>query len=185
MEIKIEDGKVKVQSEYNTSFIKGARLIGGKWKPPYWVFSQEDEKLVRALCMDVYGQDGGTPSELVAIDIDLDSYPHDASGELLLGSMSIARRSDRDCPVKLSVNVVLVAGGFPDSGGSANHPRIAEKPGTVLRVKNVPKPLYERIEDKTGLSIVDGTIDRAALLAEREALTKRLAEIEAVLTQEG
>jgi len=183
MEIKIENGKVKVQSAYNAAFIKRARMVGGKWEPPYWEFSQEDEELVRNLCMDIYGQDGRTPAEMVTIDVNLDAYPHDPSGELFLGSMSIAHRTGRDRPVKLPDGVILVSGGFPDSGGSANHPRLTEERGTVLRVKNFPMTLYERMEDKTGLTIVDKTIDRFALLAERETLMKRLAEIESILAK--
>ena len=47
MLIKIEDGKMKVQSDYNKKFIAKARELQRKWEAPYWVFPEENEELVR------------------------------------------------------------------------------------------------------------------------------------------
>ena len=73
MKVIKEGGMLKVQSEYNADFIRKAHELNGKWSSPYWVFEEKNEKLVRQILTDVYGEDG-TPQKEVTVDIDLDKY---------------------------------------------------------------------------------------------------------------
>lgn len=73
MKVIKENGLIKVLSDYNQDFVRKAHELNGKWSSPYWVFEEKNEKLVRQILMDVYGEDG-TPQKEVTVDIDLDKY---------------------------------------------------------------------------------------------------------------
>lgn len=44
VELLIENEFIKVNSPYNSLFIKRAKEIGGKWESPYWKFKLENKK---------------------------------------------------------------------------------------------------------------------------------------------
>jgi hypothetical protein len=52
---------VGVVSPFNEEFISRARSLGGKWVNKRWEFPGRMEAAVRALCMEMYGTDNGTP----------------------------------------------------------------------------------------------------------------------------
>lgn len=184
MLIKIEDGKMKVQSDYNKKFVNKAHELQGKWESPYWVFPEENEELVREALFSIYGEDGRT-HETVIIDLDLDRYEYGTV--LKIGSIVIARRAYRDSAVTVDKRAVVVKGGFCSSGGSRNNPCVTHKDGTVIRVKDIPAEIYEEIKDCEGVTKVnlDAKENRAekksALIREKEALLKRLSEIDSQL----
>ena len=181
MKTIIENGQIKVKSEYSKDFIKGAKMIQGKWNSPYWCFPEENADEVRELLLDVYGECGELSEgneAVVTVELDLDEYT-DVSDCVRIGSMTVASRPGRDYMVKLNDNTMCIKGGFPESGGSVKNPRVCPEDGTVLRVKNVPVKLYERIKDMAGVSLVN--VDRTKLLEERERLIARLAEIDDLL----
>lgn len=179
----IESGQIKVKSEYNKDFIKGSKMIQGKWNSTYWCFPEENITELRELLLDVYGECGELSEGVeaaVTVELDLDEYT-DISDCVRIGSMTVASRPGRDRMVHLSDNTMCIKGGFPESGGSVKNPRVYPKDGTVLRAKNVPVKLYERIKDMAGVSLVN--VDRAKLIEERERLLARLAEIESLLAE--
>lgn len=184
MLIKIEDGKMKVQSDYNKKFVAKAHELQGKWEPPYWVFPEENEELVREALFMIYGEDGRT-HETVIIDIDLDRYEYE--NVLKVGQIVIARREYRDSAVITDKRAVVIKGGFCSSGGSRNNPRVTHKDGTVIRVKDIPAEIFEEIKDSEGVTKVDMDAEenraekKAALIRERETLLKRLSEIDSQL----
>ena len=53
--------KVGVVSPFSGDFIAKARAMGGKWVDKRWVFPGSMEAQVRALCIEIYGTDGGAP----------------------------------------------------------------------------------------------------------------------------
>ena len=50
--------KIKVESDFSKDFVTQAKTIKGRWEKPYWVFPLEQEKRLREILMDVYGEDG-------------------------------------------------------------------------------------------------------------------------------
>ena len=184
MLIKIEDGKVKVQSEYNREFVKKAHEVQGKWESPFWTFPEENEELVRNALFEVYGEDGRV-HETVSVDLDMEKYPYGRT--VNLDSVEIAVRKWRDSPVQVAGNTIVIAGGFCDCGGSRTNPRVTCETGTVLRIKDIPVEIYNRIKDLPGVIKVDLDADenkkekKAALEREKERLLKRLAEIKEAL----
>lgn len=185
MLVKIEDGLFKVRTEYNAAFVKRAKTIQGKWKPPYWVFPEENEEIVRNLLLECYGEDGRI-HETVVVDLELDAYCY-GEDRIKVGDVLIASRRSRDASVTLADNAMLIAGGFKDSGGSLGSPAVTFEEGTVIRVKDLPVEIYDTIKDKPGVKKVDldaGANAKekiASLKRERESILKRLAEIDAAL----
>lgn len=181
MKTIIENNTIKVQSDYNKDFIARARMLQGKWKAPYWCFPEENKDELRELLLDVYGECDTLAEEstaYVTLEVSLDEL---SDGESIrLDTMTLCRRQHRDYDVRLSDNVMLIKGGFPFSGGSMKNPRCCPQDGTVLRVKNVPMKIYERVREHEGVTLV-GDIDRAKLVEERERLMARLAELDELL----
>lgn len=180
MKIVKEDGKIKVQSSYNAEFVKAAKMLHGRWSKPFWVFPEENEPEVKELLMRIYGENGDE-QERVEIIVDISEM----NGKSIdLDGMVLATRYSRDTAVRLADNVILIAGGFPESGGSAAHPRVNPDEGTKVRVKDVPMGLYERVKDMPCVELKDAAeLHEAKLLAEKERLLARLAEIEAELAK--
>lgn len=179
MLIKIEDGKVKVKTEYNRDFIKKAHELQGKWESPYWTFPEDNEELVRDVLFNIYGEDGRV-HESVTVQIDLDKFKYDRDIEL--GNIVIAKRLRKDSSVILNKNVVVVNGEFCRRGGTTTNPCVTFEQGTVLRVKDFPKELYEKVKDLPGVTLYTDAENnekakRAALEREREKILKRLEEI--------
>ena len=52
--------KLKVESDFSKDFVTQANTIKGRWEKPYWVFPVEQEKRLREILMDVYGEDGSS-----------------------------------------------------------------------------------------------------------------------------
>lgn len=191
MEYIKEDGKIKILSDYNINFIKGAKLIEGKWKSPYWVFPEENESAVRELLLDIYGTTG-EPQETVDLLVDIsevyytNKFLYQNDNNIYLCRRILCTRYDRDSEVRLGENVLLIKGGFANSGGSRKYPSVSPQEGTILKVKRCPVSVYERVKDLPEITLCEstGTADRKSqLLEEKERLQKRLAEIEAELRQ--
>ncbi len=183
MKVIIENGIIKVKSEYNRDFIKKAKMIQGKWDSPYWTFPEENQKEVRELLLDIYGycaELADEPVSTVTVEVNLDEFNGYDGDSIKLDTMTIARRISRDRDVILHDNVMCLSGGFKDSGGSAKNPRPAPISGTVLRVKDLPVGIYERIKDKDGIRVVS-SIDKKALIDERERLISRIRTIDELL----
>lgn len=182
MKVTVENGKIKVNSPYNSEFIARARQIQGKWSSPNWVFPEENKDEVKELLVECYGECGDLGEvDTVTIELDLDTYEDDAPNHVLMfGSMVLLERRSRDRQPTFADNVMVVTGGFRESGGSRQHPCVSPKEGTILRVKGVPVTVYNRFKDCEGVRLVSD-LDTEKLKAEREKLLKRLAEIDSLL----
>ena len=181
MKTKIENGKIYVQSDYNRDYISRAKGLQGRWSAPYWVFPEENINELRELLLDVYGECGELAEEApvtVTVDLDLDDYKYGA--EVTIGSFVAVRRWGRDREVSFADNVMVVSGGFTPTGGSAKHPAVYHEQGTIIRVKDIPVKLYEKIKDEAGVSLYKAP-DNAALIEERDKLLARLAELNALI----
>lgn len=139
MTVRIErqGNTVVLCAPYHPDLPARARQLGGKFDgyAKSWAFDGRDEARVRALAREIYGTDGES-SETVTVRVNLDQL-RDVQSLWMFGR-EIARRPERDWAVRLGEGVVVVAGGFPDRGGSVKHPRIDAEPGTILEVRDVP-----------------------------------------------
>lgn len=184
VKITNSNNKLHITSEYSSDFVEGARKLGGRWNATQktWDFDPRDEERVRALLIDVYGTDG-SPVKTCTVQIKADNYRNYDSVEFF--GRSLVWLPSRDAAVRLHPSVTVIAGGYPDSGGSAKYPSVDFFEGTILEVKDVPLSLaLDMVETRDNFTIVDDQDKlKASLTAEKEALLKRLAEIDSLLAQ--
>ena len=189
MKVRVEDDRIYVQSDYNKAFISKAKHIQGKWNNPFWVFPAENREELKELLIDTYGEADileEYEGQKITVDLDLDYFPNPTRGEIRLGGILVASRPHRDSPVRLAENCMLIKGGFAEYGGSRTAPEIAADKETVIRVKNIPCRIFEKIKNKSGITVVcEEGIDVKALIEERKRLFLRLKEITDLLEKHG
>ena len=185
IKIKNEGGKMYVESPYSADWIKRAKMLHGKWARPCWVFDADIEDDVKAALMAIYGECGEEVERVdVLITLTGRSYPQSVS----FGGIQIASRSERDYPVRLGDQCILVGGSFDESGGSRANPRVTCEEGTAVKIKGCPRSVYEAHKDDDPDKIIATIIDSkqtrlAELLKERDRLLRRVAEINGELQQ--
>lgn len=174
--VTVNDSYIKVVSPYNKDFVAKARRTGGRWNADQkaWIFDARDENRVRRLLIDIYGTDGHDTGETVTVRIDAGKHPTEQ--EILVGGTAIVKRRDRDQDPWTAPNTVIVSGSFHPSGGSRKYPALGEN-DAIIEVRDIPRAVAEH----DGLDIVESTIDREALADERDRLTRRIEEINALL----
>lgn len=190
--IRTEADKAYISSPYNPEFVKEIHSIGSakwhaatkEWQVP--VESLEDAKQV---LRKVYGTDGSEniePKVTVKLtiddDVDLgDIQSIDNELVMTLFGREIMSARGRDSGVKVADGVTVK--GKYKSGGSMKYPTIEFGKGTEIIVYNVPESLAKKTKVKhaTVEVVSESKIDRQALLAEKERLLKRIAEIDKLL----
>lgn len=184
VQIVTDNSTVTVHSPYDPAFPPAARKLGGVWKDGAWKFAHRDFDRVRELCRTIYGTDGAEPEGVgVTVRVPLDGWDSHHADEFRLAGRRLLWRPSRDERVRYASRVVVVSGDFYGSGGSMRYPEVNAKPGTVIEVRDVPADVAQKMVDEyPTASIVDGgEAFVAALLAERDRLTARIAEIDAAL----
>ena len=184
------DGSLEVHSPYHPDFPAAARALGGRWRPSRrtWVFDGRDEAVVGDLLARLFGWSPDPSGEVVTVRVTL-SRANAGGAEARLAGRVIARRPGRDEAVVLGAGVVVVGGAFAPSAGSRQHPALIDSDGVVtLEVRDLPVEALTAARElewtRAGGSGGAGP-DRAALLAERDALLTRLAELDALLAADG
>lgn len=190
IKIKItkQAGRLYLATPYNPDLPAEAKKIGGRWDAgsKEWHFDPRDEDAVRDLCRGIYGTDGSDPRK-VTVQVKLAPFSAHGRSVYVLGC-PVASVYGRDGGAKFPEGVVLVAGSI-GSAGSRKNPRIVSDNGAVLELRDVARDAVERVltgeieagDCVVGIKAVEAKIDHDALLAERDRLTARIAEIDAML----
>lgn len=189
VKVVVEGSKVFLTSPYVPEFNKDANGTAGIWNKAMnrWEFPASQEQRVRDLARKWWGTDGEDEfaSDIVTVRVDfLDGdgvKGHFGGIELYEFGRLVAKREARDVPVRLGEGVILVSGGFPNSGGSVRNVRFEPRDNTVIEVLDVPR---NAVPDNKYYRIIEAKIDREALAEERERLIARLAEIDKILNAE-
>lgn len=189
-EIKVEktEKNIKVYSKYHKDLPSRARRLGGKWSGSCWVFDIRDQDKIKDLYLDIYGEFGEeTPAEYVTVRYYLTNDIERRRESIFICGRLIARAFGRDSGAQLGDNILL-NDCYATSGGSVKNwyteiHTNGENP--YIEIKDVPKIKAEScIENKyedEHIEIVDFHIDKEKLQKEKEALLKRIAEIDEIL----
>ena len=185
IDINTQHGILCVNCPYNSEFVAAAKILGGRWNAPLWIFDPREEQKVRDLCYRVYGTDGIMEPDLLTIRAKFGPANDIRQASIEVFGRTIARAWGKDSGVKLGEGVVLSSGGF-FSGGNAKHWETKAEPGTEVLITGIPRHRAEEMI-KSGakwLSIESDTlpVDHKVLKAERKRLVKRIAEIDARLS---
>jgi hypothetical protein len=181
---------IYVKTPYSKDFVKEARKLNGSWVDAQkeWAFDPRDVDRVREVCRKIYGTDGlSIEGKLVTVRLHLDKI-ETGYDKLELFGRTICRRPNRDSYVKLDPSVIVVAGGFPDVGGSSKNPCLLTKEGTILDVRDVPESIVHPEKFPEGAIEIlanDKKPNIKALKEEAAAIRSRLAEILEILAREG
>lgn len=181
---KNENGTYDIYTPYNKKFVTSIKRIGGaKWNASAraWNIPAVGIEDARSATEECYGEaDIPTEQEMVTIRVKFKDEYSELRGGIEAFGKTLARAWGRDSGAKVGDGVVLEAGEIT-SGGSMQNWKTIAKAGATFRLV-VPENIYnkEKDEDEWDVEIVeDAKIDkRAALIAEREKLLARLAEIE-------
>lgn len=179
--ITTEGQLATLSGPYHPDLAQRARELGGRWDPNArrWSFDARDEARVREMAQQIYGADDSPPE---TVTVRWRPRMGRRVGEIYLAGRRIAHRPGRDVPVRLGDGVVIVEGRFAPYGGSARYPELGangEAP-VLLEIRDLPAGHPDL--DDPDIEIVERSIDREALSAERERLASRIAEIDRLLS---
>lgn len=182
----MENGRIAIDSPYNPDFVSRIKAAGGRWNGEKWEVDERNLDIVRVIMREVYGQDD-RPTETVTVKVTVGERSIDESrGPVVLFGRNIASARGRDSGARVGDGVSFEKGGA-DSGGSMKHWCTVIEAGSVFTVYDVPKLAVEQNigwdEDYGTFEVIEAGDPLAALKAEKEALLKRLAEIDALLAE--
>lgn len=184
--VTIKDGKAYISTPYSREFVAKIKRIGGaKWDADSkrWAIPADELDIARRYMLEVYGETD-LPDEEGKITVDvkfLDTEDEICEGITLFGR-TIVQAWGRDTGAKVCDDVTLIDGSVRSGGSRANWRTIIDE-GTVLRIKNLTRAALQ-LETEYDIEVKEVTpegADKEALMAEKEKLLARLAEIEALL----
>lgn len=186
--VEMKAGKAYISSPYNADFVHRIKLIGAKWDAltRRWVVKDDALDAARQVMMEVYGETDEAPAaETVTLVLEFRAEMVKAKGPITIAGKTIAVAFGRDSGARVGDDVAFIAGA-PESGGSVKNWSTCIPEGSVCEVYRVPKAVAENVIANTDAAykahIKGGVkIDREKLIAEKQALLARLAEIDQLL----
>lgn len=182
------ESTISVSTPYSPELPQRAKQLSGRWdrEAAVWVFPIQAEPQVKALYMDVYGMWDSVESDTVTVVCRNDNEYSVTCDSIVLHGRVVARATGRDSGAKTADGIVLLSGKFR-SGGSVKNWRTVCDEGTTFKILNVPRAKADQMvsgDSWCKCSIEEPTtVDRAALMAERERLLARIAEIDLLLNK--
>lgn len=191
MKVEIKDGKALVFTPYSPVFVKKIKMIGGaRWNRSVnaWEVPEASVDSVRSIMIEVYGESDqvfATEKVDVKITVTEDIIEH-GDGISIMGR-SICTAWGRDTGAKISSGVDFIKGS-PESGGSARHWNTEIPEGCVFIIRGVVKKIADAFvaEEHEGMIaeiVSEAKLSRKSLEDEKEALLKRISEIDRLLSK--
>lgn len=189
--ISFENGRACIHSPYNADYVKSIKKIGGaRWNAEdrCWCVPEHMVSAAREILMQTYGYTDQTPNETVTLQLTFNEYQAALREPCTYFGKTVAKAYGRDSGAKVGDDVALISGRIA-SGGSVKNWTSYIYEGTVVKLYNVNKAIYEReianiSADEITVEIVDeSVINEPELRAERERLLQRIAEIDALLNK--
>lgn len=184
--INIGNGKISIDTPYNPSFVQKIKQTDAHWNPKNKTWEAEERNInaIRRIMREVYGMDD-LPQELVSVRVRVgDSSISALTKPVIMFGKTIASAFGRDSGARVGEGVCFESG-KACSGGSVKNWHTTIEADSVFVIHDVPKAAVEQKlgwDDKYGtFEIIPDADPNAVLLAEKEALLKRLAEIDVLL----
>lgn len=190
IKIEIVDTKAYIYTPYNAEFVKAIKGIGGaRWNrdKSAWAIPADCADQAREIMRRVYGEDDRPDcGERVDVRLTFDSSVSEWQSAVTIYGKTISRAYGRDSGARCGDDVAFVEG-QPESGGSVKNWTSVVPQGSIVVLHNVPATLLdqplpkgvraERLEERKS--------NRDALMAEKQRLLERIAEIDNLVAQMG
>ncbi|MBS9405356.1 hypothetical protein KG088_17230 [Halomonas sp. TRM85114] len=182
---KIDDKTISVECPYHPDAIDMFRTTGGKFNK-LWIFDARDEDRVKDILVDVFGTHDSEQCETIDIQMAFEEDDYAAKEALYYAGRQVARAMGRDSGAKLGDGVVVIEGRAPRSGGSAKNWTTVISAGTVLEIRDIPKPAADELinnpPEGVVVSLVRGaSISMESLQLRRAELLSELADTESLI----
>lgn len=182
----IGNGKIAIETPYNPEFVRRIKKAGGRWNAgnKTWECDERSIESVRTIMREVYGMDD-LPQELVTVKVTIGENKISVwHGPVVMFGRTIASAFGRDSGAKVGEGICFQTGSCKSGGSVKNWYTVVES-GSVFTIYDVPK---QAVDEKLGwddsygtFEVIEAADPLAALKAEKEALLKRLAEIDEML----
>lgn len=189
IKVEVKGGRAYLATPYHSEFVRRIKECGGRWdaESRRWHIPEDALPIARTIMREIYGETDEAPAtETVTLEA---TFTRDAVGygvPIELAGRVIARAWGRDSGARVGDDVAFTKGS-PRSGGSVRNWETVIPAGCVVQIFRVPIDLAERIvadpPEDVALRIIDTPKinDRGSLLAEKERLLARIAEIDHLL----
>ena len=184
VKITHEGEVLHIEAPYNAGFIAKIKAAGGKWNASQkvWAVHEKAEARAKEILTEIYGECGDGSEKRVDISVTVQEDIDALQGAIVIAGRSVARAWGRDTGAKVGEKVSFIQG-KPTSGGSVKNLRTIIRAGAVLEIYDVPEVMA--VDDHCYTVQIIGQDpapdQKAALLAEKESLLRRLQEIEEML----
>lgn len=191
IKITTNGNKAQLYTPYNRDYIAQVKMIGARWDAAAKCWTIDAQKIddARAIMRKVYGYDDlpqstETAGKLVDVTIRFNDSCTAANGPVQAFGKVLARAYGRDSGAKIGTDCSLLGGSIDSTGSRATWKTWIDA-GTIIKVYNVPEHMAtaEHMPEEAEITEIKAheEIDKVALLAEKEKLLARLAEIEKLL----
>lgn len=190
-EIEIKDGQAYLTTPYNPVYVQRIKQLGARWdaSSKRWRINEQSVDAARKIMREIYGGDDQWQDEKVTVIATFSETQSALLNAYYLFGKVIAQAFGRNTGAQVGPEAAFVEGA-PRSGGSVKNWKTIIPEGSIVEIYNVPLQFAKQEIERSklrddGISFEIETesckIDRAALVAERERLLLRIAEIDKML----
>jgi len=180
IQVKKTDSGIEVVTPYNSNFVSDLKksISGAKWNGSAWIVPVQAEAAIMNMLKEFYGYD---PAEkFVTVKITAKKELRGPRENVYFKGFPIAHARGRDSGAKVSDGVIKLSGTIT-SGGSVKNWDTVVREGASFQVSI---PVSQAIEtDEWAVEKIETVIDKADLIAERERLMARIAEINRMMEE--
>jgi len=176
-------GQILIEAPHNPTFDEKIKRAGAQWDTDSkaWRMDAKEIETARKAMQLVYGRDD-QPCETVSVRVTAKNGWGVTRGPIVILGRVIASATGRDSGAKVEKDVTIERGGCDSAGTTANWETIIRR-RTELVLHDVPKRLVaENDNNDIEIEVLNPAIQKPlqikALMAERERLLARLAEID-------
>lgn len=184
MKIEVENGKAKLFTPYNPTFVTKIKGIGSaKWNSEdrCWMIPEENIEEAREIMRSVYGAADNDVAETVKVKVTVLECVWAKRRPYTLMGKVLSKAYGRDSDATPGEDVAYISG-YCRSGGSVKNWESQVDKGSVIVLSNVNKTLYELYLENPNedlkVELMESKKSKNELLKEKEQLLERLNEIE-------
>lgn len=178
--IAYDGDKILINVPYNIEFLTELKNSIGdrKWDSgrKIWVLNKKDEEAIKEMITRHFGV-SGLVSETKVIRIRAKGDLERTCTFIEVGGFPLVRATGRDSGAKVCKGVTHIEGKI-SSGGSAKNWKTIVSKGSVF---DIVVPIDYKLNDSDYEEITSTDKERENLIAERESLIRRIAEIDTLL----